>query len=100
MSLNLFFDIPKEEEKKEEEENPMTFISLDSLDSLQINPFVDAGTYILLGMHIDYGYFNDAKKQDQVEHVLKDRWSRNIDKEEFEKYFSDHNISPDKFNLN
>ena len=54
-------------------------------------------TYILIGMYIDlkaYSKFEKHRLQRiKIGKKLKIRWEKSIDRNAFERYFSDHNIT-------
>ena len=56
-------------------------------------------TYLLCGMYIDYGYFNVDDKRREIGKEIKRRWEENIHREEFDRYFADHGVSPETLNL-
>ena len=56
-------------------------------------------TYLLLGMYIDYGLAQQRNRQKEIQVELQSRWNAGIHHFEFQRYFRDHMVSPERFNL-
>jgi hypothetical protein len=60
-------------------------------------------TYLLCGMYRDFGFFKEfarnLEKQKEIGEELKRRWNNNTHQDEFQQYFEDHNITPEKLLL-
>ena len=62
-----------------------------------------AETYLLIGMYIDLGYYKQFKRnretREKIAKKLKIRWDKNIDRNAFEQYFKDHQITKEDIGL-
>lgn len=62
-----------------------------------------AETYLLIGMYRDLGAYKQFKKNKEarikIGRKLKIRWDKNIDREAFERYFADHQITKKDIDL-
>jgi hypothetical protein len=60
-------------------------------------------TYVLIGLYIDYGFHSKHEKirlkREKVHKKLRIRWEKGIDRDAFETYFSDHNITKEDIGL-
>lgn len=56
-------------------------------------------TWLLLGSYIDYGYARQREVQKLLQIEIRRRWSEEIDRPVFERYFEDHRVSPERFGL-
>jgi len=62
-----------------------------------------AETYLLIGMYRDLGAYKQFKKNKEarikIGRKLKIRWDKNIDRDAFERYFKDHQITKEDIDL-
>jgi len=56
-------------------------------------------TYLLCGMYIDFGYFKQPERQDEIRPELQRRLAEEIHKEEIFKYLEDHGCNLEKLGL-
>ncbi len=60
-------------------------------------------TYLLIGMYRDFGYYDQYEtirlRREKVHKKLKIRWEKGIDRDAFDRYFSDHNVTKEDIDL-
>lgn len=61
-------------------------------------------TYLLIGMYLDLSYYAKHYEKHRLQRIkigkkLKVRWNNDIDRDAFERYFSDHNITKEDIDL-